>query len=147
MLNVRFLAFALPMLSTLVMAGPPKPTESEYLRTTGGMFTTERGGIVRYVMAYEVKESMPSEYVVRVAFENPKKGEPPITDAEKLEISGSQLSIESPPLTCIRPNKKYTVVVELFADENSAESFGMHRQKMEYAMPLEVMKQFGVRLC
>ncbi|MEO1034298.1 MAG: hypothetical protein AAFX44_01945 [Pseudomonadota bacterium] len=147
MWNKRFIALALLMLSTLAIAGPPKPTESEYLRTTGGMFTTERGGIVRYVMAYEIKESMPPEYVIRVSFENPKKGEPPITDTEKLEVSGSELNVESPPLTCIRPNKKYTVVIELFADEASTESFGRHKQKMEYAVPLQVMKEFGVEIC
>jgi hypothetical protein len=147
MLSKRFFALVIPLISTLALAGPPKPTESDYLRTTGGMFMTERGGIVRYVMTYEIKDTMPSEYVVRVSFENPKRGWPPIKETEVLEVSGNELRVESPPLACIRRNKKYTVLVELFADEDSEASFGRHKQKMEYAMPLEIMAQFGVQGC
>ena len=147
MLNAKFLVLAIPLFSTLALAGPPKPAESEYLRTTGGMFMTSRDGTVRYVMTYEMKESMPSEYVVRVSFENPKKGEPPITETQKLEVTGNKLHIESPPLTCIRPNKRYTVLVELFDDEESDKSFGRHKQKMEYALPVEIMKEFGIQIC
>ena len=142
----RLIALFVVLVTSIAVAAPPKPVESKYLRTLGGMFLFGVGEI-RYAMTYEIKEEMPENFVVRVTFENPKRGQPPITETDLLEIEGSELLIQSPPLECIRNNRRYKVVVELFDSENSDKKFGSHKQKIEFSLPPGGMEQFEIEAC
>lgn len=70
----RLIGLIVILVASIAVAAPPKPAESKYLRTLGGMFLFGVGEI-RYAMTYEIKDEMPENFVVRVSFENPKKGE------------------------------------------------------------------------
>jgi hypothetical protein len=143
---IRLSALFALLVTSIAVAGPPKPAESKYLITIGGMFLFDAGEI-RYAMDYEIKDPMPEFFVVRVSFENPKKGESPITETALLDIESFEVHIQSPPLDCIPNNKKYKVVVELFENESSNKAFGKHKQKVEFSLPPGGMEQFKIPAC
>ena len=128
------------------IAEPPKPVETKYLKSLVGMFLAA-GGEVRYAMTYEIKDTMPEQFVLRVSFENPKIGEAPITEPSLLEIDGSELTVQSGTLECIRNNQDYEVVVEIYADEAQEELLDTHRQRLEFAVSQDQMTQLNIEVC
>ena len=131
---------------TSSFAEAPKPAESKYLKSLMGMLLAG-GGDVRYAMTYEIKDTMPDQFVIRVSFQNPKIGEAPLTEPGLLRIDGSHLLVQSQVLECIRNNDLYEVVVELFEDQEQEHLLDTHRQKIEFSVLPDQLEQLDLETC
>ena len=132
--------------ASTVTAGPPRPVESEFLKTTGGGFMLEEGLPV-YAMNFEITKDLPSGYHLTFLFESPKKGQPPIKAIDYLKADENHIVVRSVPLECIRNNKRYTVEVKIYADDSESELISTHKQKIEFRLPKQIVKQAGVPIC
>ena len=134
------------LLPLMTGAAPPKPEESEYLKTTGGGFLLEEGKPV-YAMNFQITKQLPRNAELRFNFENPKKGAPDISETKNLEVSETEISVQSLPLECIRNNKVYLVTIEIRADSAESELLSTHQQKIEFRMPKQIVNQMGIPIC
>ena len=144
---MKLIAISIALFSMTAFAAPPKPVESEYLLSTGGGFLITRGQGIFYAMNFSVIKDLPVGYKLRFSFENPRKHSPAIVETQKLEIDGTEILVQSPYLNCIRNGKKYKVVVDIYADESEFVKLGSHSQKVEFNMPKDILRQFGIETC
>ncbi len=144
MKHILFLIAAVP---AIACPAPPKPTQSEYLVTTGGGFQVTRNRGVYYSMSYRVIKDLPAGYRLVFTFENPRKGLPGIAKTQDLQVDGSEISVRSPYLECIRNRRKYRVSIDIYADDAQTEKIGRHVQKVEFNMPEAFLRQFGIESC
>lgn len=139
------LTFILCM-SCFVFAKPPKSSESEYLKTEGGMFIWGEGKVF-YAMNFIIKKDLPEGYHLKFIFQNTKKKGPDITETKNLKIDGKSISVQSPKFDCIRNNKKYKIEVEIFSDVNMTEKLGKHIQKIEFRVEKNIFEFSGIKKC
>lgn len=144
---MKFIVTLIMLVSTTAFAAPPKPIESEYLLATGGGFLVSREEGAFYAMNFSIIKDLPAGYKLNFSFENPKKGAPAIENTQKLEVEGVEIIVQSPYLECVRNRKKYKVIVDIYSDDSESEKLGRHTQKVEFNMPKEVLKQFGIASC
>jgi hypothetical protein len=133
-------------LSCIVIAIPPKPAESEYLVTEGGMFLYDEGKIF-YAMNFIIKKELPEGYHLKFIFQNTKKKGLDITEARNLKIDGKSILVQSPKFDCIRNNKKYKVVVEIYSDMKMTKKLSKHTQKLEFRVDKIFFESMGIKKC
>ena len=132
--------------ATSALAMPPKAEESDYLRTTGAGFMLEAGAPF-YALTFEILQPLPDEVRFEFRFENPAAKREPLTQTAKLEINDDSVVVESVPLPCIRNNRKYIVVVEIYSGPDADEPVAKHTQKVEFRLPRAIIDQLGVTIC
>ena len=137
------IAFLIPLITN---AAPPEPEESEYIKSTGGGFSVAKGVPV-YAMNFQIIKPLPQNAELRFLFENPKKGAPDITETGKLEISETEIVVQSPPLECIRNNRLYLVTIEIYAESSENRPLSIHKQKIEFRLPKQLIEQAGITIC
>jgi len=149
----RHLRLFLPLL--LILAGiahalsPPKPSVSEYLRSTGAGFAMSREDGVQYAMLFAIEKPLGESIYATVLFENPEKGGAPLQKVVTLSADAKELSVKSDRLSVLHNNRKYLVEVRLYSDEGRARLTSTHRQEVLFSMPRKYLGQleqeYGVR--
>jgi hypothetical protein len=150
MKNLVAVVFAMMLAGSAHAVSPPKPTTSEYLRSTGAGFAMSPEEGVRYGMNFAVLKAVEAPIYVTVLFESPEKGRAPLREEQVLEVGSTELAVQSERLRLLRNNKKYTVQVRLYADEARSQLLGVHKQKVLFSVPNNFVSQlegqFGIRI-
>lgn len=128
------------------LAATPRPAKSDYFETVGGSFLHQDGESV-YAMIYRIRKPLPDGHVLKLAFENPQDKKVPVTETRRLEYKDDRIIVQSVPLACIKNGRQYLVTLELFADDSSAKRMAIHKQKVEFKLPMEFVRQAGIKLC
>ncbi len=144
---MKLIVISIALISLNAFAAPPKPVESEYLLSTGGGFLISKERGVFYAMNFSIIKDLPVGYKLRFSFENPKKRSPATVEIQKLEINSAKIVVQSASLDCIRNRKKYKVTVDIYTDESESVKLGSHSQKVEFNMPKDFLRQFGIKTC
>ena len=136
------------LLGAPAQAAPPKPSVSEYFRSTNAGFAMSAEGGVQYAVSFAVLKHLSSPGYVTVLFENTSgKGEP-TRKVLVLPPGATELSVKSDRITAIGNGKRYEVQVNLYEDEERTRLLGKHKQQVEFAIPSAVVaqlsKQFSV---
>ncbi|MEM7432929.1 MAG: hypothetical protein AAF351_13485 [Pseudomonadota bacterium] len=137
--------FAL-LIASVSIAAPPKPEESEYIRSIGGGFLLDNGAPL-YAMSFAIIKPLPENAHLKFIFQNPKKGEADIEETPVLEVTDTEILVQSPTLDCIRNKKNYLVTIEIYSDTTEAELISKHKQKIEFRVDKQIIKQIGIPIC
>ena len=141
----KLITFALSILiSTICLAGDPKPSESEYVRDLGGGFLVE-GGKLKYGMTFNISDELQRPLFAVVQYQNPKNRKEPLISVFSLE-SGSELVTQSEEFESAKYRKTYKIVLELYSDEEHTQLLASHKSKVKFNLPPALAKKMGIKL-
>ena len=116
-------------------ASQPKPAKSAYLITTGAGFAMSPEEGVRYGMNYKLRKVLNSPLYVVASFENPEDPSKPLETRITVEAGVMEFMIQSPRLSVISHDTRYSVELLLFKDPDHTQLLGTHRQEVLFSVP------------
>ena len=135
-----FLLFSIAAVS---VAAPPRPADTKYLKTEVGGFAIEKGKAL-YSLKYKIKKPFDKAISAEIQYENPDPNGKELVDEFMINPGQASISVESTVLSCIKNNKNYKVVLRLF---DAGKQITKHKDKVQFALPNEIIRQYKITLC
>jgi len=129
----RLLPIILLLLPLVAVPGQPKPTKTQYFETSGaGFVTLYPSSDSKYDMDLRVTDELSRPAFLQVVYENPKDPDAPDLQIAVVSAGQTVVHLESRVLEGFKNRKKYTVVVEIYADNRMKQKIGEHVQVIQY---------------
>lgn len=124
--------------------GMPRPNTSGPVETLGGGFIIESGKL-KYGITYTAA-GHPTPIYGKVIFENPEQGSVPMLVTLGELDRTKNIIAQSPQFDAIRNNATYSVTLYVYSDPAMTLLLDTHVDQVKFAMPVNLLKQLGVRL-
>lgn len=129
----RLLLVILLLLPLVAVPGQPKPTKTQYFETSGAGFVTfYPSPDTKYDIELSVTDELPRPAYLQVIYDNPKNPDEPDLQIAVVNAGQTVVHLESRVLAGFKNRKKYTVVVEIYADNRMKQKIGEHVQVIQY---------------
>ncbi len=139
----RLLPAILLLLPLVAIPAQPKPTKTQYFETSGaGFVTLYPSPDSKYYVDLRVADELPRPALLQVIYENPNDPDEPDLQIAVVNVGQTVVQLESRVLVGFKNRKKYTVVIEIYADNRMKQKIGEHVQVIQYiAIPEGVLQR------
>jgi len=134
---------ALALVVAACASEPPAPAVSKHIQTVAGSFDLDtENGQARCGITYRVREPFSKPLDLRVEFENPVPGDPPLVTERPLDPSDKELTVRSPVYPSLRNDHDYSVVLRGYSQTTPPQLWFEHRDVVRLALPADEFEQF-----
>jgi len=121
----------------------PEPAVSRHIQTVSGGFDLDaESGEARCGMIYRVREPFSKPLDLRVEFESPVAGDPPLVVERALDPSDKEITVRSPVYPSLENDRVYRVVLRGYSQTRPPQLWFEHRDTVQLALPSETFEQF-----
>ena len=121
----------------------PQPAVSRHIQTTSAAFDLDaENGEARCGMTYRVREPFSKPLDLRVEFESPVAGDPPLVVERTLDPSDKEITVRSPVYPSLENDRLYRVVLRGYSQTQPPQLWFEHRDQVQLALPSATFEQF-----
>lgn len=115
--KVQVVVILINMMALLTLGACRDPGEGDYLNVSGKIFVFNyRIAQATYLLTLSKVRPLPDGSTLETTFENPAGGEPFVVQ-QKIWPNMTKVTVESPPVKCVKANREYKVSMRVINDD------------------------------